>query len=78
MTTKQATTSSGIGLVSVGLILTAMLAAFKFFGMFPDLTLFQILLPAIIGVAIPVALVLLGVTIMILAAILSAIIAVLS
>lgn len=67
------TTSSGLGLFSVGLIITAMLGAFKFFGLFPELTLFQILLPAMIGVAIPLAILVMGVCFMIIVAILAAI-----
>jgi uncharacterized membrane protein YdbT with pleckstrin-like domain len=75
MTNKTVQTESSINLFSAGLILTAFLAIFKVTGIFPSLTLFQIMLPVILAFAVWVILLVIAIVIVALVAFIGAIIA---
>ncbi len=77
MTNKTVQTKSSINLFSAGLILTAILAIFKVTGIFPSLTLFQIMLPVILAFSVWVILLVLAIVIIALVAFIGAIVAML-
>lgn len=70
-------TKSSINLFSAAIILTAMLALLKVTGLFPALTLFQILLPVIVAFGVWLLLIVLAILIFILASLAAIIAAVL-